>query len=62
MGAFLIFLLQVLLAVLLTGLMFPILLITVPASASIGPAPFYLAVAVVFLLLRLAWPQRKNTP
>lgn len=36
MGAFLIFLLQVLLAVLVTGLVFPVLLILAPASGSLG--------------------------
>ncbi|GEM_PF-5709522 len=62
MGAFLIFLLQVLLAVLVTGLVFPVLLILAPASGSLGPAPFYLSIAVVFLLLRLAWPRRTSAP
>jgi hypothetical protein len=62
MGAFLIFLLQVLLAVLVTGLIFPIVLIAVPDSRSLGPAPFYISIAVVFLLLRLAWPRKQDTP
>lgn len=62
MGAFLIVLLQVVLAVLLAGVLLPLLLVTVPAARSLGPAPLAIAVAVLFVLLRLAWPRRPHAP
>lgn len=62
MGAFLIVLLQVVLALLLAGALLPLLLLTVPAARSLGPAPLAIAVAVIFILLRLAWPRRSHTP
>ena len=62
MGALLIFLLQVLIAVGGTAVLFPILLIAVPVTGAIGPPPFYLAMALVFLLLRILWPRRTSTP
>lgn len=62
MGALLIFLLQVLVAVGVTAVLFPVLLLAIPATGSIGPTPFYLTVAVVFLLLRIFWPRRTSAP
>jgi len=62
MGVLLIFLLQVLIAVGGTAVLFPILLIALPATGTIGPTPFYLAMALVFLLLRIVWPRRTSAP
>jgi hypothetical protein len=61
MRVFFVVLLQVVLAVLVSGLFMPAILFTVPQSRQAGPVVLLLLVAVLFALLRLAWPTRKTS-
>lgn len=58
MGAFLVLVFQVVLAVLVAGLLLPAILLAVPATRTMGPAVLAIVVGVLFLLLRLAWPRK----
>lgn len=60
MGTFLIVLLQVVLAVVVAGLVAPAILFTVPATRQFGPATLAVIVGLVFVLLRIAWPRRRE--
>jgi membrane protease YdiL (CAAX protease family) len=52
--------LQVLLAVLVSGLVLPALLFAVPQARQVGVLAMVLLVVVLFLLLRVAWPSRRG--
>lgn len=54
-------LLQVVIAVLVSGLVMPAILFAVPQSREGGPLVLVLLVALLFALLRLVWPQPKRT-
>lgn len=58
MGAFVVVLVQVVLAVLVAGLLLPAILFAVPATQSMGPLVMALVVAIMFILLRVAWPRK----
>jgi apolipoprotein N-acyltransferase len=58
---FAIVLVQVIIAVLVSGLVMPALLFTVPMTRQAGPMVLVILVALLFGLLRLAWPQPKDT-
>ncbi len=60
MRAFLIVLLQVVMAVLVAGAIMPALLVSVPETREAGPLVFAGLMAVLFVLLRLVWPARKT--
>lgn len=51
---------QVVIAVLVAGLVMPALLFSVPRTREAGPLVLVILVAVLFGLLRLAWPQAKG--
>lgn len=53
-------LLQVVIAVLVSGLVMPAILFTVPQTREAGPIVLLLLVAVLWALLRLAWPAPKG--
>lgn len=55
-------LIQVVIAVLVSGLVMPAVLFSVPQTREAGPVVLVLLVAVLFALLRLAWPQPKGSP
>lgn len=59
MTAFLVVVVQMVLAVLAAGLVMPALLFSVPATQTRGPLAMALLVAVMFTLLRAAWPRRR---
>ncbi len=58
MGAFVVVFVQVVLAVLVAGLLLPAILFTVPATQTMGPLVMALVVAIMFILLRVAWPRK----
>ncbi len=51
---------QVIIAVLVGGLVMPAILFAVPETRESGPVVLVLLVAVLFALLRLAWPSRRR--
>ncbi|NQW05253.1 MAG: hypothetical protein HQ485_14700 [Acidobacteria bacterium] len=53
-------LIQVTLAVLVSGLILPAVLFAVPETRTAGPLPLAVLVGILFLLLRLAWPRRRE--
>ena len=53
-------LIQVVIAVLVSGLVMPALLFSVPQTRQAGPLVLVILVALLFALLRLAWPQPKG--
>ena len=53
-------LIQVVIAVLVSGLVMPAVLFSVPATREAGPLVLVILVALLFGLLRLAWPQPKG--
>lgn len=60
MRAFGIVLVQILLAVLVSGLVLPLLLFTVPQTRQAGALSLVLLAGVLFALLRVAWPSRRR--
>jgi len=58
MAAVLIFLTQVVIAILVSGLVLPGILFLVPGSRTLGPAVLAIVAGTIFLLLRLAWPRK----
>lgn len=59
MRAFAIALIQVVIAVLVSGLVMPAILFSVPATRQAGPMVLAILVVLLFALLRLAWPPPK---
>jgi hypothetical protein len=59
MRAFVIGLIQVVIALLVSGLVMPAILFSVPATRQAGPMVLGILVVVLFALLRLAWPSPK---
>lgn len=59
MGAFVVVLVQIVLAVLVAGLLLPAILFAVPTTQTRGPVVMAAVVAVLFVLLRVAWPRKK---
>lgn len=53
-------LIQVVIAVLVSGLVMPAVLFSVPQTREAGPLVLLILVALLFGLLRLAWPQPKG--
>jgi hypothetical protein len=53
-------LVQVLIAVLVSGLVLPLVLFTVPQTRQSGVLVLLLLVGVLFALLRVAWPARRS--
>ena len=53
-------LIQVVIAVLVSGLVMPAVLFSVPQTREAGPVVLLILVALLFALLRLAWPQPKE--
>ena len=51
---------QVVIAVLVAGLVMPAVLFAVPRTREAGPLVLVILVALLFGLLRLAWPQTKG--
>lgn len=51
---------QVLIAVLVSGLVMPAVLLSVPQARGVGPLTIVLLVVVLFALVRLAWPVPKG--
>lgn len=51
---------QILLAMLVSGLVMPALLLTVPQSREAGPLTLLLLAGVLFALLRAVWPSRRG--
>jgi hypothetical protein len=60
MRAFGIVLVQVLLAVFVSGLILPLLLFLVPQARQVGVLTLLLLVGLLFALLRVAWPARRS--
>lgn len=60
MGAFLVVVLQVVLAVLVSGLLLPAILVTIPGAETRGPLILALVVGVMFIALRVVWPRKKS--
>lgn len=58
MGAFVVVVMQLVLAVLVAGAVLPAVLFAVPATRSAGPVVPAIMVAVLFVMLRLVWPKR----
>jgi hypothetical protein len=56
MRVFVIALIQVVIALLVSGLVMPAILFTVPATRQAGPMVLVILVVLLFALLRLAWP------
>jgi len=56
MRAFGVVLVQVVIAVLVSGLLMPAVLFSVPQTREVGPIVLVLLVVVLMALLRLAWP------
>ena len=50
---------QVVIALLVSGLIMPAVLFSVPQTRQAGPLVLAILVALLFALLRLAWPQPK---
>lgn len=59
MGVVVVMLIQGLIAFLVAGLVLPAILFAVPSTRTMGPGVLVIVVGVLFVLLRLAWPQRK---
>jgi hypothetical protein len=59
MGAFVVVLVQIVLAILVAGLISPAILFAVPATQAMGPVVIALVVAIMFVLLRVAWPRKQ---
>jgi hypothetical protein len=59
MRAIAIALIQVVIAVLVSGLVMPAILFSVPATREAGPMVLAILVVLLVALLRLAWPQPK---
>jgi hypothetical protein len=59
MRVFIVMLVQIVISLLVAGLILPAILFSVPATREAGPVVLLLLVAVLFALLRLAWPVRK---
>ena len=53
-------LIQVVIAVLVSGLVMPAVLFSVPQTREAGPLVLVFLVVLLFVLLRLAWPQPKG--
>lgn len=53
-------LIQVVIAVLVAGLVMPAVLFSVPQTREAGPLVLGILVALLFGLIRLAWPQPKG--
>ena len=53
-------LIQVVIAVLVSGLVMPAVLFSVPATRQAGPLVLLILGALLFALLRLAWPPPKG--
>jgi len=53
-------LIQVVIAVLVSGLVMPAVLFSVPATREAGPLVLVILVVLLFALLRLAWPPPKG--
>lgn len=53
-------LIQVVIAVLVSGLVMPAVLFSVPATREAGPLVLGILVVLLFSLLRLAWPSPKG--
>jgi hypothetical protein len=51
---------QVIIAVLVGGLIMPVVLVSIPQTRQAGPLVLLLLVALMFGLLRLAWPSPKR--
>ena len=60
MGAFVVVMIQVVLAVLVAGLILPAILFAMPATQTRGPLALAIVVGVVFVLLRVVWPRKKS--
>ena len=60
MGAFVVVMIQVVLAVLVAGLILPAILFAVPATQTRGPLALATVVGVVVVLLRVVWPRKKS--
>ena len=54
-------LVQVVIAVLVSGLVMPAVLFSVPQTRQAGPLVLVILVVLLFTLLRLAWPPPKTT-
>ena len=54
-------LIQVVIALLVSGLVMPAVLFSVPETRKAGPLVLVILVVLLFGLLRLAWPQPKGT-
>ena len=52
-------LIQVVIAVLVSGLVMPAILFSVPPAREAGPMVLVILVVLLFALLRLAWPRPK---
>ena len=61
MRAVVIVFIQVLIAVLVSGLVMPAVLFSVPQSREAGPLVLVILVILLFGLLRLAWPSSKGS-
>lgn len=59
MRAFAIVLIQVVVALLVSGLVMPAILFSVPATRQAGPLVLVILVLLLFALLRVAWPSSK---
>lgn len=60
MRAFGVVLVQVVIAVLVSGLLMPAVLFAVPQTREVGPIVLVLLVVVLMALLRLAWPSPRR--
>ncbi len=60
MGAVVVVLIQVVLAVLVAGLVLPAILFTVPPTQTRGPLVLAVVVGAVFVLLRVVWPRKQS--
>jgi len=61
MRAFVIVLIQVVIAVLVSGLVMPAILFSVPQTREAGPMVLLVLAVILFTLLRLAWPPAGGT-
>jgi hypothetical protein len=52
---------QVLIAVLMAGLVMPAILFSVPYTRDAGPIVLGILVVLLFGLIRVAWPQRRDS-
>ena len=53
-------LIQVVIALLVSGLVLPAVLFSVPGARQAGPLVLGILMALLFVLLRLAWPQARG--